>query len=145
MNHYYLAFDYGTQFIGTAVGQTVTLSARPLSEIKVRKNKVPWVDIQKLVQHWQPHGFVVGLPLYADGTESPLAKKSSIFAEQLTKRFQLPHYLIDERLSTYEAKQQYYELRKEGIKSTESSHCVSAQLILESWLVDQQSRDSKQE
>ena len=42
----YLGFDYGTHVIGVAVGQTLTKTARPLTQLMVsRQGQIPWDDI----------------------------------------------------------------------------------------------------
>ena len=50
-----LAFDFGTQYIGVAVGQTVTNTSSPLVVLKVdREEKEIWDSISNLLEEWEP-------------------------------------------------------------------------------------------
>jgi RNase H-fold protein (predicted Holliday junction resolvase) len=67
----FLAFDYGKTSIGVAVGSTVSGQAQDLTTVKSVSGQPDWKHISGLVQEWQPQGFVVGLPLNMDESESP--------------------------------------------------------------------------
>ena len=62
-----LAFDFGTQRIGVAVGETHTRLAHPLATIAATRNDEAMRDIAALIEEWRPGLLVVGLPLHADG------------------------------------------------------------------------------
>ena len=49
-----LAFDYGTQRIGVAVGQTITRTASPLSAIPAKDGVPRWETIAALIDEWRP-------------------------------------------------------------------------------------------
>ncbi|NIV37284.1 MAG: Holliday junction resolvase RuvX, partial [Anaerolineae bacterium] len=101
-----LAFDYGTQRIGVAVGQTVTATARGLTTLQNKNHNLPdWQAIAALLAEWQPALCVVGLPLQMDGGEQEMTRFARRFANQLHGRFGLPVDTMDERLSSYEAEQ----------------------------------------
>lgn len=99
-----LGFDFGTKYIGVAIGQTETLNARPLTSIKVFNQKINWQLIDKLIKDWQPAELIVGIPLDMDGKEQPITLKCLKFFNQLQQKYNLPTHKIDERLSTWEAK-----------------------------------------
>ena len=99
-----LGFDFGTQKIGVAVGQSLTGSATPLTALTCPQQAIPWQAIVTLLGEWQPTLLVVGLPLNMDDSESTLSQRARRFARQLEGRYQLPVALIDERLSTREAR-----------------------------------------
>ena len=98
-----LAFDYGDQYIGVAVGQTLTASAQALAVLHSRDGIPDWARIQHLLAEWQPCALVVGLPLTMDGHEQPVTQKAKRFGRQLEGRYNLPVYFADERLSSREA------------------------------------------
>ena len=126
-----LSFDFGLKQIGTAVGQTLTASARPLGVLKARDGIPNWDDIQALIKDWRPALLLVGLPLNMDGTESEFCARTRKFARRLHGRFGLPVKMVDERLSTREAKDRggYREsFRDDPVDN------LAAQVILESWL-----------
>ncbi len=129
-----LGFDYGTQKIGVAVGQTITHSARPLDTVAVHKSIPAWNHMDKLMAAWHPDGLVVGLPLSCEGDETPMCDEARRFGQTLERRYHLPVYWIDESLTTKEA---LVTLRSNGAsqeKQERVHHQVAAQLILETFL-----------
>lgn len=133
MSETVIAFDFGTNSIGCAVGQSITGTAQGLISFKAQDGIPKWEEIGKLLQEWKPDILVVGLPLNMDGTEQPLTQRARKFANRLNGRFNLPVELQDERLTTVEAKAEifsrggYKALKKDKVDS------ISACLILESW------------
>ena len=101
-----LAFDYGTHHIGVAVGQTITKTSSPLVVLNVaREGKEIWNTISKLIDEWKPDQLLVGKPLNMDGTPSEMMKKVDSFFKKLQKISGIPCELVDERLTSFEAKQ----------------------------------------
>ena len=131
--HVLLGFDFGPRKIGVAVGQTVTGSASPLTTIRGHRDKPDWEGIGRLVREWQPQGAVVGLPFNMDDTEAALAPQARRFARQLEGRFGLRVHLVDERLTSLEARRQLGR----GATSLEAIDAMAAKLILETWLGEQ--------
>lgn len=103
-----IAFDFGTNSIGCAVGQSITGTAQGLTTFKAQDGIPNWEEIGKLLQDWKPDMLVVGLPLNMDGTEQPLTQRARKFANRLNGRFNLPVELQDERLTTVEAKAEIF-------------------------------------
>jgi putative holliday junction resolvase len=125
-----LGFDFGPRKIGVAVGQTVTASASPLTTLHARKGRPDWDAIARLIGEWQPNLLVVGLPFDLDDTEAEAAEGAKRFARQLEGRFRLTVRLVDERLSSREARSR---LGKQAT-SREVVDAMAAKLILETWL-----------
>lgn len=95
-----LAFDFGLQRIGVAVGNTLLKQAQPLSIITAATNDGKFRVIAELVGQWEPSLVVVGLPLHPDGAEHAMTVRCRRFANQLHGRFGLETVLIDERYSS---------------------------------------------
>jgi putative Holliday junction resolvase len=95
-----MAFDYGTRRIGVAVGNTLTKLGQPLKTIAEPNSDVRFKVIQDLIKEWQPNRLVVGLPCHPDGIEHEMSQKARRFGNQLSGRFQLPVYWVDERYSS---------------------------------------------
>ncbi len=123
-----LGFDFGTRWIGVAVGQTLTRQATPLHAIKTSD----WAAIEKLLDEWQPQLFIVGLPLNMRGEAQEITRRALRFARQLEGRFHIPTRLVDERLTTREA--YLIAIENERKKSKTEIDCLAAALITESWL-----------
>lgn len=100
-----LAFDYGTQKIGVAIGNTLTRQARPLEILMPRTRERRFQLIEDLLQQWQPDKVVVGLPLATDGSDQYTTLQARRFANQLHGRFGVVTELVDERGSSIEAQQ----------------------------------------
>lgn len=119
-----LAFDFGLKHIGIAVGQTVTRSASPLTTVTARDGRPDWRQVGELIEEWQPDLLIVGLPLNMDDSESEMSEKARAFASKLHARTSLEVILVDERLSSFEAKQ----------LDNDNNHALAARLIAETWL-----------
>lgn len=126
-----LAFDYGTQRIGVAFGQSVSGTAQAVCVLKAQDGIPNWDQIEKLIEDWQPDVFVVGLPYNLDGTESELLTRAVKFANRLNGRFQIPSFGMDERLSSKAAIEQVVE--DGNINKKSAIDDIAAQIILQNW------------
>ncbi len=124
-----LGFDFGTQRIGIAVGQSITGTATALCTINSSHGKPDWDRITELIEHWRPDALVVGLPLHDDGSYSDISKAARKFAQQLEGRYRLPVHSMDERLSSHAARQ--HMKRTAGKQEVDA---VAAMIILQNWL-----------
>lgn len=131
-----IGFDYGTSWIGIAVGQTLTAQARPLSAIKSFKRSPNWEAISLLLSEWKPQKLIVGLPNSDYSETKYMTDKASRFSRQLHGRFHIDTQLIDERLTTREAYTIAIASGKRKSKSEIDS--LSAVLITETWLREYQ-------
>ena len=135
----YLGFDFGNKKIGTAVGQLMTKTASPLMTIRSLNQTPDWDKISGLISEWQPTGLVVGVSRQADGSDNIITPRMLKFCRQLNGRYNLPVFQVDEALSTFEAKQMLYDdLHVNASKLWEVQDQLAAQLILQSWLNQQQ-------
>ncbi|MBL1142126.1 MAG: Holliday junction resolvase RuvX [Proteobacteria bacterium] len=121
-----LCFDYGKKRIGTAVGQTITTTATALEIINTINNKPDWDSITRLINEWSPDQLIVGMPFQLDGSRQEMTDVAERFSRQLEGRYNIPVEMIEEQLSSYEARRE--------LKSTYNLDAVAARLILETWL-----------
>ena len=128
------AFDFGTRFVGIAVGDTETRTAHPLDMIDAEANAVRFARIQALLEEWRPARLVVGLPLSLKGTECDMTRRARRFARQLEARFALPVEMVDERLSSASAEEMLASAGRKGRAHKHESHALSAQIILQGFL-----------
>ncbi|MCH9689266.1 MAG: Holliday junction resolvase RuvX [Gammaproteobacteria bacterium] len=130
----YLGFDFGYKRIGVAVGQRLTATANPLPTLQANEGVPRWELIATLIKQWQPDALIVGFPTRMDGGNLYVTKPARRFAKALKERSNLPVFLVDERLSTVEARAQlfaeggYRKLKKVEVDS------MAACIILEQWL-----------
>lgn len=128
-----LAFDYGLKNIGVAIGQSLTQSVSELKALKARDGIPNWNDIETLLHEWQPETVIVGLPLNMDGSDSEMAKRARKFGNRLNGRFGCHIELIDERLSSEEAKEIARERGHKGNYGEHPIDSLAACVLLESW------------
>lgn len=128
-----LGFDFGTSWIGTAVGQTTSGTASPLKAVRNSNNRPDWDSIQKLIKEWQPNVLVVGVPLKMNDKNTTVTEQAKKFSRQLQGRFGIKTELIDERLTTREA-WQIVENQAEKRVTKADIDSIAAVLITETWL-----------
>ena len=98
-----LAFDFGLQRIGVAVGEAGDSARRiPLPGVAAHTQPGRLTAIERLVKEWKPSLLVVGRPLGEDGAPHEMTRRAERFARQLNGRFRLPVELVDERYSSAE-------------------------------------------
>ena len=125
-----LAFDYGTKHIGIAVGQTITRTSSPLMILNVQQEGQDiWQIICALVEEWKPDKLLVGQPLNMDGTPSDMMKQVNKFYTKLQKETNIACELVDERLTSFEAKQ----LAEADSKSNRIDD-LAAKIFLDNWM-----------
>ncbi|MFL2734751.1 MAG: Holliday junction resolvase RuvX [Gammaproteobacteria bacterium] len=123
-----VAFDYGTKKIGVAVGQTETYTSSPLQIIYNDHEKTNWNEIRMLIDEWKPDLILIGKPINMDGTESEIMKKVDNFFKKLQKISNTKCEYIDERLTTFEAK----EILGESKVAEVDAH--AAKILIDNWI-----------
>ena len=129
-----LAFDYGTKNIGVATGQTITSSATSLAPLKAKDGVPDWTQIEKIIAEWKPDLVLVGLPLNMDDSESELSARARKFANRLNGRFGVKIEMVDERLTSFEAKGEVMRRGASRDYKNNPVDSIAARIILESWL-----------
>jgi len=130
-----LSFDYGTQRIGIAFGQSITSTTEAVTVIPAKDGVPNWDIVANLIKTWKPDFLIVGLPYNLDGSESELLRRASKFANRLNGRFNIPTFGIDERFSSKAAEE---KLKNENRRKTCDAGLddIAAQIILETWLAE---------
>jgi len=144
-----LGFDFGMKHIGIAVGQSLTGTATPVGTISAQDGIPNWDEIKAYLVEWRPKQLVVGIPLHMDGTEQPLTHAARRFVDRLIRHFQLPVHPVDERLSSWEAKQRLRERAqlektkdrgkiktKTRKQQVDDLNACAAAILVEQWLRD---------
>ncbi len=129
-----MAFDFGLRQIGVAVGNSLLCSTQPLAIIQAREGVPDWQTVGQIVQEWQPDLLVIGDPLNMDGSDSELCKRARKFARRLHGRLGLPVEMVDERLTSFEAKQISRERGHKGDYKHQPIDSHAAELVLQGWL-----------
>lgn len=128
-----MAFDFGLRRIGAATGQELLGTGQPLAMIPADNGTPDWSQLEKLLLEWRPDLVLVGLPLNMDDSENDMCGRARKFGKRLHGRFHVPVEMVDERLTSYEAKGQ---VMAAGGSRDYGRHGVddrAAVLILETW------------
>lgn len=136
-NRRLLAFDFGTRRIGVASGQEMLGTGQPVAMIPARDGIPDWDHVGRLLAEWQPDLVLVGLPLNMDDTENDMCARARKFGKRLHGRYHVPVDMVDERLTSFEAKG---EVMASGGSCDFGRHGVddrAAVLILETWCREQ--------
>ena len=128
-----MAFDFGTQKMGMAVGQSIISSANPLALFPMKDGIPHWDNLLKLVKQHQPNLFLVGLPLNMDDSESELSSRARKFARRLRHQTNIETLMVDERLTTREARDELDHYQAQGRGKKLAADSLAAALLIESW------------
>jgi len=99
-----LAIDPGTKRVGLAVSDPDQLIATPVKTLARTSWKSLLSDIKETVSQFDAVAVVVGLPLGFEGGEIPMTVEASDLARKLSLSLDIPVFLQDERVSSYEAR-----------------------------------------
>ena len=126
-----IGVDVGTKTLGLALSDVNRTIASGLVTLRRSRFKA---DADRLLQLAAEHkigGFVVGLPLSLDGSESPRTQATRAFARNLAQLTPLPILLWDERLSTVAAERSLLEADASRRRRAEVIDKVAATIILQ--------------
>ncbi len=129
-----LAIDYGRKKIGLAISDELGLTAQPLT-VLVRKNRL--ADLNRLreicVKHSVGH-IIVGHPVHITGEAGEMASEAARFAERLKKILKIETEMVDERLTTWQARQMLSETKSRGAAKRAAVDDVAAAVLLRDYL-----------
>ncbi|MEZ4815634.1 MAG: Holliday junction resolvase RuvX [Bdellovibrionota bacterium] len=123
-----IALDWGQRFVGYASSDPngVVITPRGFFERKVGKANT-WVltrndilSLEKIIEEWEVEKLLLGLPLRADGGESPASINARGLRTMIEEHFNIQVGLVDERLTSWESK-------------GKDNHAQAAALILQNY------------
>ncbi|MEK7122698.1 MAG: Holliday junction resolvase RuvX [Patescibacteria group bacterium] len=122
----YLGIDYGSRYVGLALGDDETRMAMPYKTIDQT-----WADLfailKEVVASEGIESVVVGMPENV-GSSTEQEEATRVFITTLADRIDTPVYAQNERYTSKQSQQH----RKEG--STADEHSIAAMLILQGYL-----------
>ena len=129
-----LGIDHGSKRIGAALASDDCSFAVPLEVYHVRGVDLDAEHYRRLVAEYRIDRIVIGLPLYADGSEGSSADRARKFGRWLAKTTDRPVIFQDERYSSVEADSL---MRDQGVRASRRKgklDLLAAQIILQSYL-----------
>jgi len=127
--------DYGRKRIGVAICDSHRILSSPLCVRQTTGDtKADAIFFRKLVADEGVVGFVVGLPIHADGTDSRMSAEVERFGGWLASETGLPVVFHDERYSSREATGLLAGSGLSRGRKKERTDAIAAQVVLSSWL-----------
>lgn len=136
-NRRLMAFDFGTRRIGVASGQEMLGTGKPLTMLPARDGVPDWDQVERLLKEWKPDRVLVGLPLNMDDTENDMCARARKFGKRLHGRFHVEVEMVDERLTSFEAKGDVMAAGGSRDFGRDGVDDRAAVLILETWFNQQ--------
>ncbi len=129
-----MAVDPGMKRCGVAISDELRIITRPLAMIKRTSWKKLLSNIKQIVSEYDAKALVIGLPLESDGSESQMSAEARRLARKFSLSLDIPIYLQDERVTTYEAKSRLWQ---QGLTIAETkmlADSTAASIILADFL-----------
>ena len=137
-----LAIDYGRKRIGLALSDELGATAQPFLTIRRTNRRDDMRRLREICAQNQVAHIVVGHPLHMRGEAGEMAEEAARFAGRLTKELGIETELLDERLTTWEAKQTMSETKPRSRRNVKSIDAIAAAVLLREYL-DNQSEASR--
>ena len=136
-----LAVDYGRRRIGLAVSDALALTARPLAIVPRTNRSAAFRTLREISRQHNVGLIIVGCPIHLSGNASDLSEEATRFASRLRKELGLPVEMVDERLTTWQAKQIF---ASHGASSTQdkSLDARAAAVFLQDYLNERSGRST---
>ena len=139
MNHkIYIAFDYGLKKTGVAIGQSITMTASPLTSLSMDNGEPNWSEIDIIFEDFKPSCAVFGMPEEHINIDKTLVDNIKTFSSEIKKRYGISIKFINEHLTSKIAKDQLKEQRQEGILHRQLKKgqidSMAASIILQEWM-----------
>ncbi len=139
-----LALDVGERRVGVAVSDATGLIASPLTVIRRKSKAEDFARIARLVREQAAGEVVVGLPLNADGSAGPQARRIERYAAALAAALRaeglaVPLRLWDEYLSTRRAEEALIAAGRKVRNRRARIDAAAAAVILQDYLDEQRS------
>ncbi len=128
----YLAIDFGIKRLGLAFSSPDEIHSFPLCTYERTSREEMFNFILQLEVKEAINAYVIGLPLTMQDEESTTTSQVRNFASSLKRRTKLPIYIIDEKLSSFEAEDYLQHIKMKDHKKIIDQ--VAAMRILHSFL-----------
>tara|TARA_B100001057_G_C22203741_1_gene701814 strand:+ start:87 stop:497 length:411 start_codon:yes stop_codon:yes gene_type:complete len=129
-----LGIDYGLKNVGFAIGEQITNNCSTYFSKKFKNRKELIEEIKNLITEWDIKTIVIGLPFNLDNSESEMSLEIRNFSQKLEKDINIKINFVDEKLTTYEARQIMKDLNKNEKEIRKNNHGLAAKLIVDSFL-----------
>jgi putative pre-16S rRNA nuclease len=135
-----VALDIGEKRVGVAVSDELNISITPLAAIQRTSWKRLLREVAEIVRHYDAKALVIGLPLKSDNTEGSAAVEMRRLAENFRLSLDVPVFLQDEKLTTFQAREDLLGLGYGNTEIEARVDSAAAAIILGDFLSTRQHR-----
>jgi putative Holliday junction resolvase len=132
-----VGIDFGAVRIGIALSDPSRSIASPLETYTRRDPELDAQRFRRLVQEEGVALFVVGLPVYLDGNESPKSLEARQFGRWLSEVTGVEVVFFDERFTSTQAENLLLEAKMTQKRRKKRIDKLAAQIILSAYLESQ--------
>ncbi|MFV0388336.1 MAG: Holliday junction resolvase RuvX [Pyrinomonadaceae bacterium] len=129
-----LSIDLGTKKVGIAVCDEMQIAVKRVAIIKRSSSRTFLKAITTFVADFDAKAVVIGLPLNFDGTESEMSGDARKTALRFHHAFNIPVFLQDERVSTYDARGTLWKQGLDEQQMRKTLDAEAAAIILDDFL-----------
>jgi putative Holliday junction resolvase len=129
-----LSLDLGTKKVGIAVSDELQFTVRGIATIKRTGWKKFLNEIIGFVNDFDAQALIIGLPYNFDGSESEMSVEARRLARNFSLSLSIPVFLHDERVTSYEARGNLWELGYNNKKVRKKIDSEAAAIILEDFI-----------
>ncbi len=127
-----LGIDYGQKRIGLAMARCSM--AFPFKTLDKSTRDKLFADLMRIIESEGVEAIVLGLPLDMNGDETLTTRQVLNFRDSLARRTELPIHLVNEALTSFDARQRLREAGVPERKHKEMLDQMAAVCILETYL-----------
>jgi putative holliday junction resolvase len=129
-----LSIDLGTKKVGVAVSDEVQFTIRHIGILKRQSWKNFLKEVSAFVNELDAKALVIGLPYNSDGSESDMSADARRIARNFSLSLDIPIFLQDERVTTYEARSNLWKLGASEKEMREKLDSEAAAIILSDFI-----------
>jgi putative holliday junction resolvase len=128
----FMAIDYGRKRVGLAIADPLGMIASPVGFVVRREGKrAPITKILARAHELEAAGFVIGLPLDGEGSETDWTAEVRALGAEIAKRTGMPVRFYDERFTTAAALRTVKELGESTRGRKGDVDSLSAAILLQ--------------
>ena len=129
-----LSFDIGLKYIGVAIGNNIIKSSRPLTTLI--KDKNTFFCVFRIIDYWRPGIIIIGYPISNEFKNKNILKYINNFFFKLNDKLIIPIYLVNENLTTWQAKNVLFINRLKIKKPFLLINAMSASMLIDQWFLN---------
>lgn len=129
-----LGLDVGETTIGLALSDIRRSIATPLSTIERTKFSKDIEKLKTIISTHKIGGLIIGYPINMDGSQGPRTQSTRTFVSNISKHFELPMLLWDERLSTMAVERMMIDADMSRQRRAELVDKLAASYMLQGYL-----------